>query len=148
MAQLDAERAFFTAFSSLGYSYISYPNGVILNTPANPIPADTLWYSLDVLYARSIAVGIGDRGLRYKGLFQATIRGPVTDSFGNPSGTYAIGTRAEAIAAYFYLGRSLPYPVAVPTAWVQCEEPTIVHLGKIEPEWYTVVVRIPFHMTE
>lgn len=146
MAQLDAERAFYTAFGALGYSYVSYPNGEVLNTAASPIPAETLWYVLDTLYANSLAAGAGDTYTWHKGIFQVTVRGPVTDSFGNPFGTYAIGSRAETIALAFKLGTSLPYPASTPTAWAQCEEPTIIHRGKVEPDWYTVVVSIPFHM--
>ena len=148
MAQLDAERAFYTAFAALAYPYVSYPNGEKINTVASPIPANTLWYALDTLYSNSVAVGIGNNTpIRYRGLFQVAIRAPVTDSFGNPFGTYAVGTRAEEIALAFKLGTSLPYPVVTPTAWAQCEEATITHLGNVEPEWYTVIVRIPFHMT-
>ena len=51
MGQFDAERAFVTAFVALGYTYVSYPNGPKLNTPDNPIAADSLWYELDTLYA-------------------------------------------------------------------------------------------------
>lgn len=146
MGQLDAERAFYAAFSALGYTYVSYPNGEVLNTAASPIPPDTLWHALDVMYADSLAAGAGDSYTWHRGIYQATVRGPVTDSFGNPFGTYAIGARAEAIATAFKIGTSLPYPVAAPTVWAQCEEPTIIHRGKVEPDWYTVVVRIPFHM--
>jgi hypothetical protein len=142
MGQLDAERAFFTAFAALGYGYVSYPNGPELNTPAAPIPAGTIWYELDVLYAKPKAVGIGSPTVRYIGLYQVTLRAPTADAFGNPFGTYAIGSAAETIAAAFKLATPLPYGSVVS----HCEEPVIVHLGKVVPEWYSVVVRIPFWM--
>lgn len=146
MGQLNAERAFYTAFAALGYTYVSYPNGPILNTPANPIPANTLWYELDTLYSNPNAVGLGSPIVRYPGLFQVRIKAPVTDSFGNPYGTAIVAASAETIAATFKLGTSIPYPVSAPVAYVYCNEPSIVHLGKMEPEWYTVVVRIPFRL--
>jgi hypothetical protein len=146
MAQLDAERAFYAAFGALAYPYVSFPNGPKLNTPSDPIPADTLWHVLDTLYATSKAVGAGDQTIRYTGLFQVAVKAPVTDSFGNPFGTFAVGARAELIASTFKLGTSLPYPVGTPTSFAHCEEPTITHLGNVEPEWYTVIIRIPFHM--
>ena len=144
MSQLDAERAFYTAFSALGKTYVSYPNGVILNTPSNPIPVETLWYVLDVLYGKPSVISLGSSQIRYAGVFQITIKSPVVDTYGNAYGTYAIGVDAYSLASSFKLGTDLPYL----TKHVRCEEPIITHLGKIEPEWYTVVVRIPFRMDD
>jgi hypothetical protein len=146
MGQLDAERAFYTAFNTLGYAYVSWPNGPEINTPSVPIPADTLWYELDTLYGSANAAGAAIAPIRYIGLFQVRIHAPVKDSFGNAFGTSAIGSAAEAISTAFKLGTSIPYPVSNPVVYVHCNEPSIAHLGKIVPEWYTVVVRIPFRL--
>jgi hypothetical protein len=146
MGQLNAERAFHAAFAALGYTYVSYPNGPKLNLPSAPIPASTIWYSLFTLYSKAAAVGLGSSIIRYPGLFQVTIKAPSADANGNPYGTYAIAAAAEAVAAAFKLGTSIAYPTGTPVAYVHCEEPTITHIGNVEPEWYTVVVRVPFRM--
>jgi hypothetical protein len=148
MSQLDAGRAFFTAFSALGKTYVSYPNGKKLNTPSDPIPVETLWYVLDVMYGKPNVIASGQPNLRHNGIFQVTIKSPVVDSLGNPYGTYAVGIDADSIAASFKLGTDLPYPATNPTKHVRCEEPQIVILGNQEPEWFTVIVRIPFRMDD
>jgi hypothetical protein len=144
VGQPNAKRAFHAAFGALGYTYVSYPNGPKLNTPASPIPAETLWYSLHTLSSQPNARGLGDATIRYQGLFQVTIRAPVTDTFGNPFGTYLIDAAAETIATAFKLGTQLGYPLGNPTVYAHCGVPETIDLGNIEPEWYTVVVRIPF----
>jgi hypothetical protein len=148
MGQPDATRAFHSAFSALNYSYVSYPNGPELNTSANPIPADTLWYALDVLSSKPKVVGSGTGITRYKGIFQVTIRAPVKSAKGNPFGTYAIYASAEVIAIAFKLATSLLVPDSSPSIYAHCEEPETIDLGKLEPEWYAVVVRIPYWMDE
>jgi len=146
MGQLNAERAFYAAFALLGYAYVSYPGGPKLNLPTAPIPASTIWYELDTLYSNPNPVGLGSPIIRYPGLFQVRVNAPNADANGNPYGTYAVNASAEAVATAFKLGTSLSYPTVNPVAFVHCDEPGIVHLGNMKPEWYTVVVRIPFRL--
>jgi hypothetical protein len=144
MGQPNAKRAFHTAFATLGYTYVSYPNGPKMNTPAHPIPADTLWFVLHTLSSAPTARGLGDPTIRYKGLFQVTIKSPVTGANALPFGTNALDAAVDAIVARFKLGTSLPYGAV----FAHCEEPQTTELGNVEPEWYTAIVRIPFWMDD
>jgi hypothetical protein len=52
---------------------------------------------------------------------------------------------AEAIAATFKRGSVHAYAVSrVETTYVRCSTPSVLHRGKVTPEWYSIVVRIPF----
>lgn len=140
MAQMDIERALFAAFATLGYSYVSYPNGPKV-TPA----ATDLNYSVSVMYAPAHAAGTGASAYdRYTGIFQALVRCPLIDSVGNPAGTYAGATQAEVIKAKFKRGASFYYPATGDATYVHCKTPTIEHLGNLDGAWYTIAVSVPW----
>lgn len=140
--QTDIEKALLAKFDTLGLTYVSYPNA-----PSVEPPATSINYSVDVLYGDGVAAASGlNAPRRYVGLFQVTVRAPVTTATGDAPGMYAGLAAAETIAAAFPLGASFQYP-ALPAAaetWVHTRTPTITHLGKVTPEWFSTIVRIPF----
>lgn len=139
MGRLEIEGALHAKFATLGYTYVSYPNGPVVD------PGLNINFSLFTVYGDSEAAGIGNNAPdRHKGFFQVTIRGPLVDATGNPTGTYAIMAAADAVALAFKKGTSCGYPAAAPTSYVHCQVPTVRHLGSLGDGWYTVVVRVPF----
>lgn len=138
--QADIERAFSERFATLGYTYVSTPNG-----PTTGPTATDMNYSLDFLYNDGFATGIGESAYsRYQGFFQVTIHVPVVTATGDAPGLYVGLTSAKAIADLFPRGLSIGYPSAAPVTYVHCQTPTIKHLGKTTPEWYSLIVRVPF----
>ena len=139
-SQFDAESALFERFGTLSYTYVSYPNGPKIESPSTSIN-----YSLAIIYGDGNSVGLGtDAATRYRGIFQVTIRVPVTSATGDAVGLYDAKVSASAIMALFKRGTSIGYPAAAPETYIHCGSPTSVHLGNVTPEWYTIVVRVPF----
>lgn len=139
-SQMDIEAALTEAFVAQGHdpTDTAFPNGPSLSTTA-------LNYTLDFLYADGQAAALGlNAADRHLGLFQVTIRGPVQTATGDAAGMYANRTAASAVSLAFKRGTVFPYPVLTPAVYVHTQTPTITHLGKVTPEWYTTVVRIPF----
>jgi hypothetical protein len=137
-SQTDIEKAFTTTFAALGYAYVSYPNAPVVAPSALDLN-----YTVDMLYGSGRAAGIGaDAANAYRGIFQVTIRAPVTSATGDAPGIGAALDAAGAVASAFRYGKKVVYGTDVS---VQCGTPAIKHFGKVDPTWYVAIVSVPWY---
>jgi hypothetical protein len=130
MGQSDIERALNTKFATLGYTFVSYPNGPVVD------PGIVQNYSVTTLYGEGLADAVGSNAAnRFVGIYQVTVRCPA-----DGTGVYAGMTSVNAILTAFTLGTILTYG----TAQVHCKMSLVRHFGLLGDSWYTLVVRIPF----
>lgn len=140
MSRAGIESAFLEKFATLGYTYVSLPNG-----PKVESPATSMNYSLSVIYGDSEAAGLGAAAAnRHNGYLQILVRAPLTTASGDAAGTYEVNSSVDVIEAAFKKGTSLQYPSVTPTTFVHCQVPSTRILGNLGDSWYTVAIRVPF----
>lgn len=139
--QSDVEKALLDHYSSLGYDAItSFPNG-----PSLTFPITTMNFAVETIFAKATASGLTTSAPdRHRGLFQVTIRVPKVGTDGNPVGTYAAYTAANAISTAFKRGTTIVYPLSTPPQRVQMSSPVVKHFPKASDTWYIMVVRAEF----
>lgn len=136
-SQTDIEKAFSTALASLSLAYVSYPNAPVIAPSATDLN-----YAVDMIYGSGRAAGVGAAAANaFRGIYQVTIRAPVTSGTGDAPGIGAALDAASAIASLFRYGTHLAYG----SLSVLCLSPAIKHIGKIDPAWYIVIVSVPWY---
>ena len=141
MGQPDIESALMAKFSTLGFTYVAYPNG-----PVEEIPATSMNFALSILYANADPAAIGASSAdRYDGIFRVTIRVPLSQANANPVWLNAAYTAINTIMAAYKKGTSIGYPTAAPTTYVHCQVPKMTHIGSgVDKSWYSIVISIPW----